>query len=170
MNGLNKSLLNEIIGNYEGSRLDLESSWFRNRAGDLSVAISDILLKFFKMCIDRYTEGKYISDLNSQDDLIKYCFYNWEGDNESYIRCLVAIINTGKFNSVSKEIAYSQKTIDVLNSLKSEDSFVYSKVMREIEDVPFIKDSAKDLYNSDSGIIKGGSMLRRFRLGEDDED
>ena len=170
MNGLNKSLLNEIIGNYEGSRLDLESSWFRNRAGDLSVAISDILLKFFKMCIDRYTEGKDISNLNSQEDLIRYCFYNWEGDNESYIRCLVAIINTGKFNSVAKELAYSQKTIDVLNSLKSEDSFVYSKVMREIEDVPFIKDSAKDLYNSDSGIIKGGSMLRRFRLGEDDED
>jgi hypothetical protein len=42
--------------------------------------------------------------------------------------------------------------------------------MRDIEDVPFIKDSAKDLYSSDSGIIKGGSMLRRFRLGGDDED
>ena len=170
MNGLNKSLLKEIIGNYENSRADLSSSSFRNRAGNLSVAISDILLKIFKICIDKYMEGKDIPDLNSQEDLIRYSFYNWGEDNESYIRFLVGIINTGKFDSVAKEIAYSQKTIDVLNSLKSEDSLVYSKVMRDIEDVPFIKDSAKDLYSSDSGIIKGGSMLRRFRLGGDDED
>lgn len=179
MKGLDKNFLKQITNQYEKSLDQIENSRYSsyiNRADDLSINLSYVLLKLFSRCIDVYNEGKDITDVENERknitdveiiDTIRDVFYNWKKSNESYIGSLVAIINTGEFNSVAKEISYSQKTIDIINSLKSEgDTIKYSKIMKEIGNVEFIKDAISDIYSKDKNIIKGGSMMRRFGFGD----
>jgi hypothetical protein len=162
--GLDKSFLKLITTQYERSLSQVKQPWYINRANPLDKVACDIVLKLFRESIDNYKEGKDIPKVGAREinDEISGVFYKWQGSGVDYIKSLVAIINNGKFNSVAEEISYSEKTIEILNSIKSEDPIKYSEIMRELRDVPFISDATKDLYNTSNDVIKGGSLLRRF--------
>jgi len=165
MKGLDQSFLKQIINQYEKSIEELGTSHYARRAHALSAGASKCLLEIFRTCIDNYMSGKDIPKIiasESKNSMLRDVFYNWKGSNEDYIKYLVGIINEGKSNSVAEEISHSQKTIEILNSIKSDDLIKYSKIMRELRDVTFIKDAIKDLYDKSSDVIKGGSLLRRF--------
>jgi hypothetical protein len=163
MKGLDQSFLKQIINQYEGSIKELETGRYARRAGDLSVALSGLLLEIFRLCIDEYKSGKDSPEISiGSENLIRKIFQNWKMSNEDYIISLVSIIDSGKFNSVAEEISHSSKTIDILNSLKYEDPIKYSEIMMKLRDVTFMKDAIKYLYDDSRGVIKGGSLLRRF--------
>ena len=164
MKGLDKNFLKQITDQYERSLDQAKAFWYIKRANPLDKVACDIVLKLFGECIDNYKEGKDIPKVGAREmnDEISGVFYKWQGSGVDYIKSLVAIINNGKFNSVAEEISYSEKTIEILNSIKSEDPIKYSEIMRELRDVPFISDATKDLYNTSNDVIKGGSLLRRF--------
>jgi hypothetical protein len=166
MKGLDKSFLKQIINRYEESIKQLGTVHYARRANDLDAAASKYLLEIFKTCIDRYMSGEDIPEIGIEpkNAMLRDVFYNWRGSNVDYIKCLVGIIKEGRSNSVAEEISHSPKTIDILNSIKSEDPIKYSEIMRELRDVPFINDAIKDLYANSGDVIKGGSLLRR--LGE----
>ena len=164
MKGLDKSFLKQIINQYEGSIKELGTGHYARRANDLSAAASKYLLEIFKTCIDSYMSGEDIPEIGSEpkNAMLRDVFYNWKSSNVDYIKCLVGIIKEGRSNSIAEEISNSPKTIDILNSIKSEDPIKYSEIMMELRDVPFINDAIKDLYDNSRDVIKGGSLLRRF--------
>jgi hypothetical protein len=164
LKGLDQSFLKHIINQYEESIKELGTGYYARRANDLSAAASKYLLEIFKTCIDSYIAGKDIPEIGSEpkNSVLRAVFYNWKSSNEDYIKSLVAIINDGKFNSVAEEISHSPKTIDILNSIKSEDPIKYSEIMMKLRDVTFMKDAIKYLYDDSRDVIKGGSLLRRF--------
>jgi hypothetical protein len=164
MKGLDQSFLKQIINQYEKSIEELGTGHYARRANYLSAGASKYLLQIFRTCIDSYMKGKDVPEIGSEskNSILRKVFYNWESSGVDYIKSLVSIINNGKFNSIAEEISYSEKTIEILNSIKSEDPIKYSEIMRELRDVPFISDATKDLYNTSNDVIKGGSLLRRF--------
>jgi hypothetical protein len=164
MKGLDQSFLKEITHQYQRAVDDIKSTLYIRRAGDVSVALSNILLEIFSICIDNYKEGKDAPDIRKESEysIIGDVFYNWKMSNDGYIKSLISVIDTGQFDYIAKEVANSKKTIEILQSIELEDPIKYSEIMRDIMDVPFLGDATKDLYNKTDDLIKGGSLLRRF--------
>ena len=167
MKGLDQNFLKKITETYEGASNALKRGWYNNRKdSSLEESLADIMLEIFRTCINNYKEGKEAKSyaIGEFDSAIAEAFYKWKKSDEDYIKSLVSLINIGKFDSAAEEISHSEKTIDVLNSLKSESITKYAGIMRELSDVPFIKDAIKNTYDKNIEVIKGGNLLGRFGL------
>jgi hypothetical protein len=167
MKGLDQNFLKKITETYEGASNALKGGWYNNRKdSSLEESLAGIMLEIFRTCINNYKEGKEAKsyEIGEFDNAIAEAFYKWKKSDEDYIKSLVSLINIGKFDSAAEEISHSEKTIDVLNSLKSESITKYAGIMRDLRDVPFIKDAIKNTYDKNIGVIKGGNLLGRFGL------
>jgi len=156
MRGLNNAFLKEI------KRLGaLLTSTSNNDSLDI---ISIDLLKRF---IDQYERGEQIPSLPNLEPIIKNSFLDWNDTNEKYVKSLIALANSDNSELANKDKVIEEiapKTIDILNGLKKEDPINYGKIMKEIGDIPLIKNSISDFYSSQEDIIKGTSVLRRFGI------
>jgi hypothetical protein len=149
MKGLDNAFLKEIkrLGDYSSSN-------------PLDIISIDLLKRF----IDQYEQGEQIPSLPDLETIIKNSFLDWNGTNKKYVKSLISLANSELTNKdkVIEEIA--PKTMDILNGLKKEDLINYGEIMKEIGDIPLIKNSISDFYSSQEDIIKGTSVLRRFGI------
>ena len=132
--------------------------------GSLQSSLDIISIDLLKRFIDQYEQGEQIPSLPDLGTIIKNSFLDWNATNEKYMKSLISLANSELANKdkVIEEIV--PKTMDILNGLKKEDPINYGKIMKEIGDIPLIKNSISDFYSSQEDIIKGASVLGRFGI------